>query len=1379
MNEGLFLRHPVHQHSSISFSSVFFIQDRIELYKVTIQELIMLRFILLSTLVLQFSTLLATPLTEEQTPEPLKPWVDWVLQDETSFQCPFFFNDFQQKQCSWPGSLNLQLKSKQAQFTSRWQVYQQSWIFLPGNQKHWPQNVLINNKPALVMSKQGKPSIKLEAGSYLIKGDFFWDRMPENLVIPENTGILSLTINDKTIAYPTIKKSMVWLKESDIGDKRLKSVENKLDLQVFRKVDDNVPLQLVTFLALEVSGDQREITLPHALLEKFIPASLKSPLPARIEPNGDLLIQARPGRWHIELNARYPEPLTQLSLSIKDKQWPQSEIWSFQAQPFQRVVEIKGLKAIDPSQTNVPKHWRNLPAYLIKQGESMAFKMIRRGDPEPEPNQLQLNRKLWLDFDGKGYTVSDSINGKMTKGWRLNALSETEVGQVKLNGQSQLVTRSIETNKKGVEVRKGKVEMQADSRINGGIGEISAVGWDQDFHQVRAELNIPPGWRLLAASGVDNVPNSWVSRWTLLDLFLVLIASLAISRLWSVYWGIFALISLSLCWHEAESPHFIWLNILATIALIRVVPEGKFQKTLVWYRNGCWLALVLITIPFMVSQVRIGLYPQLEKRWQQISVEYGQNRDVVFRAESKSKFQQESASGSVSSKMAPRSASYDSAPRKAKTILYERIDPDANIQTGPGLPLWQWTKTHLSWNGSVDSQQQLSLWYLSPKVTMLLNFLRVILVLVLSLLMFGLLDKKFKLPKALVSWILLIPFLSLPTQDAYADFPDQQVLDELKSRLLQAPDCLPACAQISSMHLLVTPKNLTLTLQVHAQQTVAIPLPAKLEQWMPNQVLVNGQQAKAIIRAKNGLWIGLDKGLQQIELIGINPARNKFSLPLVLKPHRVTVESKGWAIEGVHQNGQVDNQLLFSRVKTAQSLQTGKQTLEAGVLPAFIRIERTLNLGLDWQITTRITRVVNNDSAIVLKLPLIKGESVTTDKIRVKDNHVLVNMSARQQSVQWQSSLKKSSQIELIANNTELWNEVWRADVSPIWHLQTAGISVVHHQDSGRWLPEWRPWPGEKVLLTITRPVAVKGATLTIDRTDLFIKPGKRSVETTMKLSIRSSKGTQHKITLPEQAQLQSVKINGATQPIRLKQAQLTLPIKPGQQDITLLWRNMQEQTSVLTTPTVNLGVASVNQHLNILLGRDRWVLFTFGPAFGPAVLFWGILIVIAILSFGLGKISLTPLKHWHWFLLLIGLSQVPVAFALCVVIWLVSLGFRATIQQAELKYFNFMQIALGLLTLVSLFILFGSVYQGLLGSPDMQIAGNYSSAFNLKWYQDRSYEQLPTASIISVPLMAYRVLMLLWSLWLAISLLNWLKWGWDCFATDGLWKEGEKKKSD
>ena len=88
---------------------------------------------------------------------------------------------------------------------------------------------------------------------------------------------------------------------------------------------------------------------------------------------------------------------------------------------------------------------------------------------------------------------------------------------------------------------------------------------------------------------------------------------------------------------------------------------------------------------------------------------------------------------------------------------------------------------------------------------------------------------------------------------------------------------------------------------------------------------------------------------------------------------------------------------------------------------------------------------------------------------------------------------------------------------------------------------------------------------------------------------------------------------------------------------------------------------------------------------------------------------------------------------------------------------------------------LFFVIQQGLLGSPDMQITGNQSGAYLLNWYSDRSNAILPTAWMITVPLMAYRLLMLLWAIWLAFALLQWLRWGWVCYSKHGYWKEKVK----
>jgi hypothetical protein len=87
------------------------------------------------------------------------------------------------------------------------------------------------------------------------------------------------------------------------------------------------------------------------------------------------------------------------------------------------------------------------------------------------------------------------------------------------------------------------------------------------------------------------------------------------------------------------------------------------------------------------------------------------------------------------------------------------------------------------------------------------------------------------------------------------------------------------------------------------------------------------------------------------------------------------------------------------------------------------------------------------------------------------------------------------------------------------------------------------------------------------------------------------------------------------------------------------------------------------------------------------------------------------------------------------------------------------------------LFVLLYSIQQGLLGLPEMQVAGHGSSAYALHWYQDRAEASLPRPWVLSVPLLVYRAVMLAWALWLATALLRWLHWGWAQFTRGDLWR--------
>ncbi|HNC69399.1 MAG TPA: hypothetical protein PKZ77_02840, partial [Pseudomonadales bacterium] len=586
----------------------------------------------------------------------------------------------------------------------------------------------------------------------------------------------------------------------------------------------------------------------------------------------------------------------------------------------------------------------------------------------------------------------------------------------------------------------------------------------------------------------------------------------------------------------------------------------------------------------------------------------------------------------------------------------------------------------------------------------------------------------------------------------------------------------PECAQFARLRVELTPSALTLRAELHAAEDTALPLPVNARNWIPAEVSVDGTAATGLLRAREGvLWIHLDAGVHQVLLRGAAPASGTFQLPLPLPPRRIDTTLDGWSVEGVADAQPVGAQLQFTRVQTVEQDQTAAAPLQAGELPPLLSVERTLRLGLDWHVETRVSRVSPPGVPVVLGIPLLHGEAVTSDAVRVEDGQVLVNLAAGAESMRWESTLEPGARIELTAADNTQWFETWRAEVSPLWHMESTGIAVVHHQDrAGRWLPEWRPWPGESVALALTRPKGIAGQTLTLDAVRLHVVPGRRATDTTATFTLRSSRGGQHTVLLPAGSTLQSVSIDGVPQPIRQEGERVTLPLTPGTRSAELVLRDDAGIGTLFRTPAIDAGLASVNTQVNVTPGRDRWILLLGGLPLGPAVLFWGILAAIVLFALGLGRLKWTPLGTWHWMLLATGLTQTQVWVALLVVGWLLALGWRGRVAPDHLsrREFNALQLGLFVLTLVAITLLFGAVKQGLLGYPQMQIAGNGSSAWDLQWYQDRSAAALPRAWVLSVPLWVYRALMLGWALWLAFALLRWLRWGWENVSSGGLWKK-------
>jgi hypothetical protein len=102
------------------------------------------------------------------------------------------------------------------------------------------------------------------------------------------------------------------------------------------------------------------------------------------------------------------------------------------------------------------------------------------------------------------------------------------------------------------------------------------------------------------------------------------------------------------------------------------------------------------------------------------------------------------------------------------------------------------------------------------------------------------------------------------------------------------------------------------------------------------------------------------------------------------------------------------------------------------------------------------------------------------------------------------------------------------------------------------------------------------------------------------------------------------------------------------------------------------------------------------------------------------------------------------------------------------------MQIGLVVLTFIVIANLIATIGNGLLERPEMYLTGMNVYSGQLAWYMQELYS---TPYIISLPLWVYKLLMFIWSFWLAFKLVEWMKWMWNSYAKNGYWIKVEKPK--
>jgi hypothetical protein len=1332
------------------------------------------------------SSALAQPPTEAEIPPALRPWAAWALADHPTYGCTSAESAAGDGGggdpiCVWPASLRVEIVQGGATFAMDVTLDRGYGLTLPGSGRVWPLDVRIDGRAAPVVSDADRPMVFLEAGAHRVEGRLSWATAPDTLDVPPD--VARVVVVQGGVARPATRDTdgAVWLRAQ--SDEAAAAEEaDSVSLEVYRQITDGVPLTVVTRISVHVAGHPRELRLGAVLPAGAVPTEVTADLATRVTASGELTLQLHAGTYAVQICSLLAHPDAPLAMPQLGPPWPPQEVWTWVPSESFRQVEVTGANSIDPARTTLPDEWRTQSAYLIEPSTSVTLTSVRRGEPAPPPNELGLTRSIWLDDDGGGASVSDTLALEMHDGFRID-LMQGELGRVSILGQDQLITRAIDDGPAGVELRDTSSNVSAEWRLDAAPTDLAAVGWSEDAQSVVTTLHVGPGWQLVHASGVDRAPESWTEQWTLLGFFALLLVTVVIGRVFGLPWGVAAFVGVGLAYHAPDAPRWIWVALAVTLALHRALGE---RASAAWVRRFYTVLLVItcvIVVVFAAQETRVALHPSLDPEAAGASIVLGEPPE----AQEEGMMGSGAARGDYGSVFGSGSygISSDVAPARPASSAYGWMDASAVVQTGFGCPTWTWRSYELAFDGPVSRDHHMRVWLSPPWLTSLLGLLRAGLMLALCYAAIRFRPQAPIVPAtttpAVVALVLLALALVPSVGTAQATppagpIPSPELLAELETRLLQTPACGDTCAVGDRMRISAHGDVLTIDLDVGATAQAAYPIPGPVDTWSPDTVMLDGQPARSLVRLDSGfIHVRVTAGAHAIHIEGSLAGHDAVTLALGRAPRTIEIVTDGWESDGSGTGPHVPESIQLRRTvpSTASASDAAPQddaTMHAA-LPSWLMLERRLEIGVRWTLRSTLTRRSPATTADVARIPLLPGESVTDASVVVDAGTAVVTLGQHDENVQWTSVLTPSAELALHAPDTGHLTETWTVACTPLWHCATAGVTPTQSASTTTWEPRFDPWPGESLTITLTRPAAVDGQSTTIDSASLAVHPGTRLAASTLRLHVRTSVSAPVAISLPAEADVRTLTVDNQPRPIQRTDGTLTVTLQPGAHDVLVEWQEGDGWTSVMSTPHVTVNGSIVNLTLDVDVTSDRWLLWIAGPPWGPAVLLWPYVIVIVIVAYALSRRRELLPTLADWILLGLGLTQVPWAMALFVIGWFFAIEWRRSTPIASQPLFDLRQVVVGGYTFFAGLTLIGVISDGLLGTPGMDVQGPGSSADHLHFFVDRSTGALPEATILTLPVFVFRVLMFLWAGWLALAVVRWVRRAWVVFGEGGLWR--------
>lgn len=1313
-----------------------------------------------------------------EVPPALEPWRGFALHGAMDRLCPPVGDAKETRICLFPASLSLDVGQAGADFTMRARLFDTAPVPLPAAQGAWIAGVSADGRAAPVVAGEHGPVVWLGPGEHVLAGRLAWNVAPAAVRLPADVGLVTVSRNGAPAPVAVSPAGELSL----AGGEAAKSVANTENIKVFRLITDGVPLTVTTLFRLEVSGLARTVTLAGAVPAGAVALALRAPVPVTLGPDGSVALDAGPGRFDVEVVARFPGKVDALGPAA----CPYGrETWSFRAAPALRETRLEGAPAVDPAIADVPTPWRSLPAFAVAAGTKLDVVQLGRGAPKGR-DALVLSREMWLDMSGKGLSVRDHLSGENRSAWTLAMLAPGELGRVSIAGRDQPVVLLGKAGARGVELRRARLDLTAFSRYPAARATLAAGGFDREFERMTAMLHLAPGWSLFAASGPDEVSGGLLSPWTLLDLFMAMLLAVIALSLRGPAAGLVLGLFLLLSWHEPDAPTLIWLGLLAGLGLLRLADESirlagrtGLRRFARWVFVLALIGLVLVSLPFLSIQLRGAVAPQiLPPAGPGGIVPYA----VTAREDAAPPPPAPMAARSMAGKRAANAPAAPVAEMAAGAGQAQELeyDPDALVQTGPAMPDWRFATVRLTWKGPVAVGEPLRLFLVPPSATRGLALLRALLwgAALFLLCGRGAFARLRRQGGALAAGLVMVLLLGAGGSGLAraADFPGTGLLDTLRDRLTEPPRCLPHCLGSPGLDVRLEGGRLSIRSDVDAAAQVAAPLPTVSEDWRPDRVTLDGASNPALTRVGGGLKALVGPGRHVLELSGPAPTAVSFTITAPLSPGAVRVVAPGYRVRGLDARGVLSGPLELTRAEQEGAAKTGGNTAAAtGTrdIPPFFDVRRSLHFGLSWEVVTDVERRSPADAAAVASVPLLPGENPDSAEVTAANGMAEVAFPAGRTHVSWRSRLTPREALTLTAPAAGQLAETWELAAAPFYDVTYAGLPpVAMLGPGGSWQPRFAPWPGETLQVSVTRPKAAPGAFLTLERANLRTRQGREMRESQLSLRFRASKGTRHTIGLPKGASVTRLTVGGRETLATGGEGSVGFALPPGVTDVAITFRESVGVGLLRDTPAPDLGIEAASAVTRLEMPQDRWLLAVFADTFmGPAVLYWGFLAVVVALGLGLAAVPDTPLSRWQWLVYALGLSQASPFGVVLATGWLVACSWRRRHAPVGKWAFDAAQVALVVLILAGLATLYDVLDAGLLGLPRMQVAGPGSTAASLVWTWDQTNGRLPTARVVSAPLAVFRGLMLLWAAWLAFMLPRWLRFAWDSLTTGGGWR--------